>query len=165
MRLRPSPDQSADGGNGDQGVGHCRELFIVAHQAPVLHDPGEGPFNGLITNDKICLTRPGQLRLSWPRARGGLRGPGRPQLPGEVTRRGEQHAAAAATHWHVQRTGVPTETGQQRWDRAYQLLLQWATTPPAPTKAPASPILPEVFHARSDLRARLDQPPGRPPNH
>src|SRR5215213_2344996 len=60
--------------------------------------------------------------------------------------------------WHVQRTGVPTETGQQRWDRVYQLLLQWATTPPAPTKAPASPILPEVFHARSDLRARLDQP-------
>ncbi len=67
--------------------------------------------------------------------------------------------------WHVQRTGVPTETGQQRWDRAYQLLLQWATTPPAPTKAPASPILPEVFHARSDLRARLDQPPSRPPDY
>src|SRR5215204_6929100 len=61
-------------------------------------DPAERLLNGLITNDKFCLTRPGQLRLSWPRARGGLRGPGRPQLPGEVTRRGEEHAAAAATH-------------------------------------------------------------------
>ena len=60
---------------------------------------------------------------------------------------------------------MPAPTGQQRWDRAYQLLLQWATIPPAPTEALVSPILPEVSHARSDLRARLDQPPGRPPDH
>ena len=68
--------------------------------------------------------------------------------------------------WHVRRTGVSTPTGQQRWDRAYQLLLQWAmANPPAPTEAPVSPILPEVSHARSDLRPRLDQPSGRPPDH
>ena len=48
--------------------------------------------------------------------------------------------------WRVRRTGVPTATGQQRWDRAYQLLLQWAATdPPAPAEAPAPPILPEVI--------------------
>jgi hypothetical protein len=35
--------------------------------------------------------------------------------------------------WHVRRTNVPTPTGQQRWDRAYQLLLQWAMTSPEPT--------------------------------
>ena len=68
--------------------------------------------------------------------------------------------------WHVRRTGVSTPTSQQRWDRAYQLLLQWAAANSlAPTKAPVSPILPEVFHARSDLRSRLDQPPGRPSDH
>ena len=67
--------------------------------------------------------------------------------------------------WHVRRTGVPTPTGQQRWDRAYQLLLQWATNPPAPPEAPVSPILPEVHHARSDLWPCLDQPSGRPPDH
>src|ERR671910_3272025 len=72
--------------------------FRVLPEPPVSADPREEPLNGLITNDKFCLTRPGQLRLSWPRARGGLRGPGRPQRPGEVTRRGEEHAAAAATH-------------------------------------------------------------------
>ena len=33
--------------------------------------------------------------------------------------------------WHLRRTGVPTATGQQRWDRAYQLLLRWAVTPPS----------------------------------
>lgn len=50
--------------------------------------------------------------------------------------------------WHVRRTGVSMPTGQQRWDRAYQLLLQWtAARSPAPTQAPVSPILPEVFHA------------------
>jgi hypothetical protein len=68
--------------------------------------------------------------------------------------------------WVVRRTGVSTPTGQQHWDRAYQLLLQWAAANSlAPTKAPVSPILPEVSHARSDLRSRLDQPPGRPPDH
>jgi hypothetical protein len=68
--------------------------------------------------------------------------------------------------WVVRRAGVSTPIGQQRWDRAYQLLLQWATTAsPAPTPAPVSPILPEVSHARSDLRSRLDQPPSRPPDH
>jgi len=67
--------------------------------------------------------------------------------------------------WQVRRTGVPTATGQQRWDRAYQLLLQWtATTPPVPEQRPAL-ILPEVSHARSDLRPRLDRPPGRAAGH
>ena len=40
--------------------------------------------------------------------------------------------------WHVRRSGVPIATGQQRWDRAYQLLLQWATTPPAPAETPVA---------------------------
>ncbi len=67
--------------------------------------------------------------------------------------------------WQVRRMGVPTASGQQRWDRAYQLLLQWAaTTSPAPVERPAL-ILPEAFHARSDLRPRLDREPGRAPNH
>ena len=30
-------------------------------------EPGKGAFNGLITNDKFCLTRYGQLQLSWSR--------------------------------------------------------------------------------------------------
>jgi len=68
--------------------------------------------------------------------------------------------------WRVRRTGAPAATGQQRWDRAYQLLLQWAAPlPPAPAEAPAPPILPEASHARSDLRPRFDQPPGRAPDH
>jgi hypothetical protein len=67
--------------------------------------------------------------------------------------------------WQVRRTGVPTATGQQRWDRAYQLLLQWAATSPPPAPERPALILPEAFHARSDLRPRLDQPPGRAPDH
>ena len=67
--------------------------------------------------------------------------------------------------WHVRRTGVSMPTSQQRWDRAYQFLLQWATPAPAPPPTVALPILPEVCHACSDLRSRLDQPPSRPPDH
>lgn len=63
--------------------------------------------------------------------------------------------------WHVRRNGTETPTGQQRRDQAYQLLLRWAMTPPAPTEAPAAlTILPEVSHAYSNLRSRLDQPSG-----
>ena len=69
-------------------------------------------------------------------------------------------------NWHVRRTGVPTATGQQRWDRAYQLLLQWAmTNPPAPAATPAFPIPTEAFHARSDLRPCFDRPSGQSPDH
>jgi hypothetical protein len=80
-------------------------------------------------------------------------------LTGEDTMRGQQRRA-----WHVRRTSVPTPTGQQRWDRAYQLLLQWAMTVLEATQALGFPILPVVFHASSDLRACLDQPPIRPPD-
>ena len=45
--------------------------------------------------------------------------------------------------WQVRRMGVPMADGQQRWDRAYQLLLQWAVTnAPAPAQTPAPPIPP-----------------------
>lgn len=68
--------------------------------------------------------------------------------------------------WHVRRTGVPMATGQQRWDRAYQLLLRWAAaSPPAPAVAPEPSIQLETCHAGSDLRPRLDRPPSRAPKH
>lgn len=68
--------------------------------------------------------------------------------------------------WRVRRTGASAATGQQRWDRAYQLVLQWgAPLSPTLVEAPAHPILPETPHARSDLRPRFDQPPGRAPDH
>jgi hypothetical protein len=74
-------------------------------QPPIATDPRQGAFNGLITNDKFCLTRVRRLQLSWPRARGGLRGAAAPQLSGEVTHRGGEHAAAAylacPAHWRV----------------------------------------------------------------
>ena len=53
----------------------------------------EGDVNGLITNDKFCLTRAGRLRLSWPRAR--VRSLTPAYSFGEVIHRGGEHAAAA----------------------------------------------------------------------
>src|SRR5215217_8690700 len=35
IRLRPSPDKSGCCGDGEKRLGHCRELFIIAHEAPV----------------------------------------------------------------------------------------------------------------------------------
>ena len=77
-----------------EGLG---QTLVVAHEAPEASGPGEEPLNGLITNDKFCLRRTGQLHLSWPRSRGRLRRAVVPQLPDEVTHQGGQHARAAAT--------------------------------------------------------------------
>ena len=68
--------------------------------------------------------------------------------------------------WQVRRTGVPAASAQQRWDRAYQLLLRWAATDvPVPAETPVFPLQPEMSHAHSDLQPRFDQPPGRAPEH
>jgi len=60
-------------------------------------EPDMSIINGLITNDKFCLTRTGQLQLSWPRALHRLRRAVAPHLPDEVTHQGGQHARSAAT--------------------------------------------------------------------
>jgi hypothetical protein len=48
-----------------QEVGLAIEYGV---EPAIAAEPGEQALNGLITNDKFCLTRTGQLRLSWPRA-------------------------------------------------------------------------------------------------
>jgi hypothetical protein len=84
-------------------------------QPAIAGDPGKGALNGLITNDKFCLTRIGRLQLSWSRARSELWASGLPQLFGEATHRGGEHAAAEAAplanpaHWCVD--GAIAETG------------------------------------------------------
>jgi hypothetical protein len=47
-------------------IGHG-SLFNVhkIFQAPILLGVAEVELNGLITNDKFCLTRRGQLKLTW----------------------------------------------------------------------------------------------------
>jgi hypothetical protein len=89
--------EELDGGEMDHGGGRGEGCLEVLGQPSVAAEPSEGPLNGLITNDKFCLTRTGRLRLSWPRARVGLRVPASLQPPGGVTHQGGEHAAAA-TH-------------------------------------------------------------------
>jgi len=61
--------------------------------------------------------------------------------------------------WQTRRTAVATPTGQQRWDQAYQLLVQWATTAPGAVVPPRT-NREEATDARSDLRPRLDDAAG-----
>jgi hypothetical protein len=69
--------------------------------------------------------------------------------------------------WRLCRTLQEHRDGQRRWDRAYQLLLEWAQTPaPVPAEPGQNPLLPlpqpvtknclEVTHARRDLCPRVD---------
>lgn len=68
--------------------------------------------------------------------------------------------------WRARRTGVAMATGQQRWDRAYQLLLRWAmTSPSVAAEPPVLSTLREVPHAYRDLQPCLDQPSGRAPDY
>lgn len=57
--------------------------------------------------------------------------------------------------WHVQRSGVAMATGQQRWDRAYQLLLRWTAEPPATPRTAAFPILPARSFRRCPMRIAI----------
>ena len=61
--------------------------------------------------------------------------------------------------WQTRRTAVATATGQQRWDQAYQLLLQWATTQPE-VRVPSLADRGEATDARSDLRPGVDDAAG-----
>src|SRR5687767_7948413 len=42
-----------------------RRLFIACGNRTPLLQSGPQPFNGLITNDKFCLSRTGRLTLNW----------------------------------------------------------------------------------------------------
>ena len=78
--------------------------------------------------------------------------------------------------WRLCRTLQEHPDGQRRWDRAYQLLLQWAQAPDVPPAEPGqSPRLVlhqpvaqnsvEVTHARSDLCPGLDPAANPDPDH
>lgn len=67
--------------------------------------------------------------------------------------------------WHVRRQMLPRMDGQRRWDRAYQLLGEWAATRENVTCAPGgvgprSDSDEEAEHARRRVCARLDAAPG-----
>lgn len=57
-----------------------------------------------------------------------------------------------ARQWRLRRHVQPRPDGQQRWDRAYQQLLRWSTTPNM-SSPPMNPQ--EDSHASSHLCARL----------
>jgi hypothetical protein len=61
------------------------------------------------------------------------------------------------TPWQVCRIPAAQHNGEQRWDDAYQLLLQWAMEPEA-NSSPV-PLHPqEDSHGNRSLRPSLDEP-------
>jgi hypothetical protein len=69
--------------------------------------------------------------------------------------------------WRIRRTTVRQVNGQQRWEQAYQNLLQWTCPTPDLTgqTGPASPPTQEVSHASSDLCAGVDLAASPSPDH
>jgi hypothetical protein len=92
-----TPQQDAAHGEIEHHLAGLDQAFVVLGEPSTGSQPGDGPLNGLITNDKFCLTRTGRLQLSWPRARHRLRRAVALQFPDEVTHQGGQHARSAAT--------------------------------------------------------------------
>ena len=67
-------------------------------------------------------------------------------------------------HWQVTRRGISKRDGQQRWDRAYQVLLQWTVPDRQSAMALLTPGLvlgQEASNESSDLYSRLDPAAGR----
>jgi hypothetical protein len=79
--------------------------------------------------------------------------------------------------WRVCRRTTSSPDGQQRWDRAYQLLLRWTerTGLPPTAEAPLPATCPsgkptqvapvEAPHAHRRLRARFDAQPDAKADH
>ena len=90
-----------DGNGGDDHHGPVvdRPLLVAGGQSAPLFEPVDAPFDGLFTNDKFCLSRFGQLSLTWwrypLRLRGGHSDPQTASL-GEVTHWGGSHETAVA---------------------------------------------------------------------
>src|SRR5262245_37559219 len=62
-------------------------------------------------------------------------------------------------HWRTRRQTLPQPDGQRRWDRAYQLLLEWTTTSETAqmTNATADPpTSPAVADRRSTQEVKQD---------
>jgi hypothetical protein len=57
-------------------------------------------------------------------------------------------------HWHVRRTVSAQETGQQRWDRTYQCLLQWIAEGSAASSHPRKEE--EMLHGSRPVCASLN---------
>jgi hypothetical protein len=82
-------------------------------------------FNGLITNDKFCMTRTGQLQLNHWRRPLRLR---TPPLNKRCTLH-QRNLIAEVTmkrQWKIHREVQEYPNGQDRWDRAYLLILEIA---------------------------------------
>jgi hypothetical protein len=76
--------------------------------------------------------------------------------------------------WRVRRQTTSSPDGQQRWDRAYQLLLRWTERPGLQPTAEAllpatcpsgKPTHVEAPHAHRRLRARFDAQPDAKADH
>ena len=68
------------------------------------------------------------------------------------------------THsWQVTRATAPRPDGQRRWDRAYQLLLEWSAGEPTDPDPNVPP--PEMTDASRDLRPRIDPAADPDPDH
>ncbi len=70
--------------------------------------------------------------------------------------------APLAPSWRLHRQPSPRPDGQQRWDRAYLLRLQWTHPAPAPQPQPRTRLLPgqEDSYDGRPVCARLDPAPG-----
>jgi hypothetical protein len=96
MFVGKSAECDARHGGIKQHLAGPDEALEIAAQAPVSSEPGEGALNGLIANDKFCLTRTLRLRLSYSRARDRVLPSAPVQLSSGVPHRGEDYAASAA---------------------------------------------------------------------
>ncbi len=128
-----------------------------------------GDVNGLLTNDKCCLTRSTRLHLSWARyavwqQHTAVQRPCLPCSPSESTRRGGQdeiqdETSVASPPGARRDSGRATALGPGTGNRAYQRLLIWGQPPALPRPSQADQEVRERQegpHARSGVGAGLD---------
>jgi hypothetical protein len=95
--------------NGEEALVDGALAFPADEHSPKGAEPGEAPLDGLLTNDKFCLTRTAMLPLSWSRQPLRLR-------TVSLQNRGSVHAGGTdEAHAHVERP-TPANSAQRRAD-------------------------------------------------
>ena len=87
-------------------------------------------FNGLITNDKFCMSRTARLKLSHWRLPRSARQPSSQGVQSPVEEHVReylpQQRPMKKRQWNVRRSYLEQPDARSRWDRSYQSLIQWS---------------------------------------
>ena len=113
MALRLRSEKGTDFVKGEAKACRGMTVFEPTHRAISLLDAPTSLLNGLITNDKFCLSRTSPSRICWTRRSPQRRVPLLSQVTFTMTPNIVE--VTMKRQWYIQRQFQAAEDGERRW--------------------------------------------------